>query len=150
MFFPDTNQINKKVLQKSWKSIKTLIFFIVISPGRTTVSCNLSKIHFTCCSLMCIGMSTPLENTHPLSCQAPLKFANCTSPPLFRWSSLCCYWFLWTHPLKIRFFSEPPKYFSSLIPSYLLKIIKFLVKISQFEFIAMTEKNIFVYKIFCH
>ena len=37
---------------------------------------------------------------------------------------------------KIQFFSEPQKYssFLSLIPSYLLKITKFLVKISQFEF----------------
>ena len=31
-----------------------------------------------------------------------------------------------------------------LTPSYLLKLTKFLVKISQFEFLVMTEKNIFV------
>ena len=30
--------------------------------------------------------------------------------------------------------------FSSLIPSYLLKVTKFLGKISQFEFLVMTEK----------
>ena len=54
--------------------------------------------------------------------------------------------------LKVGFFSEPPKYwpFSSLAPSYLLKVTKFFVKISQFEFLVMTEKNIFVYKLFCH
>ena len=40
------------------------------------------------------------------------------------------------------------KSFSSLIPSYLLKVTKFLVKISQFEFLVMTERNIFVYKLF--
>ena len=35
-------------------------------------------------------------------------------------------------PLKVRFFSEPPKYcFPSLTPSYLLKVTKFLGKISQ-------------------
>ena len=53
-------------------------------------------------------------------------------------------------PIKVAFFSEPPKYsnFSSLIPSYLLKVTKFVVKISQFEFLVMTEKNIFVYKLF--
>ena len=38
-------------------------------------------------------------------------------------------------PLKIGFFSEAPQFknFPSLIPSYLLKVTKFLVKISQFN-----------------
>ena len=55
-----------------------------------------------------------------------------------------------TPPLKIRCFSEPQKYSSSslLIASYLLKVTKFLVKISQFEFLVMIEKNIFVYQRF--
>ena len=60
--------------------------------------------------------------------------------------------FLWP-PLKIRQFSrEPQKYssFSSLTQFDLLKITKFLVKFSQFEFFVMTEKNIFVYKRSCH
>ena len=54
------------------------------------------------------------------------------------------------NPLKVGFFIEPPKYyiFSSLTPSYLLKVIKFLVKFSQFELLVMTEKNIFAYKVF--
>ena len=53
-------------------------------------------------------------------------------------------------PLKVGSFSEPPKYYSflSLIPSYLKKITKFFGKISQFEFLVMTEKNIFGYKLF--
>ena len=53
-------------------------------------------------------------------------------------------------PLKVEFLSEHPEYqsFSSLNPSYLLKGTKFLVKICQFEFFVMTEKNIFVYKVF--
>ena len=52
--------------------------------------------------------------------------------------------------LKIRFFSEPEIYssFSFLTPSNLLKITKFLVKVSQFEFFVMTEKNRFVSKLF--
>ena len=33
-------------------------------------------------------------------------------------------------------------------PSYLLKITKFLLKVSQFELFVMTEKNIFVYELF--
>ena len=32
--------------------------------------------------------------------------------------------------------------------SYLLKGIELFVKISQFEFLVMTEKNIFVYELF--
>ena len=40
------------------------------------------------------------------------------------------------------------KSFSSLIPSYLLKVTKFLGKISQFDFLVMTEKNNFAYKPF--
>ena len=44
---------------------------------------------------------------------------------------------------------KPKKYsFSSLIPCYLLKVTKFLHKISQFEFLVMAEKNVFVYKPF--
>ena len=38
--------------------------------------------------------------------------------------------------------------FSSSIPSYLLKVTKFLDKISQFEFLVVTKKNIFAYKLF--
>ena len=53
-------------------------------------------------------------------------------------------------PLKVGFFNEPLKYYSflSLTPSYVLKGTKFLLKMSQFEFSVMTEKNIFAYKLF--
>ena len=40
--------------------------------------------------------------------------------------------------------SQNIKSFSSLTPSYLLKVTKFLLKISQFEL----QKNIFAYKLF--
>ena len=78
--------------------------------------------------MVCIGVSTSPQNP----------------PPLY----YCV--FMTPSPLKVQFFSEAPKYysFSSLTPSCLLKITKFLVKISQFEFLVMTEKNIFVYKLF--
>ena len=75
--------------------------------------------------------SPPPQKHHLLlSCQAPLplKSVNCPSSD----------------------FSENPqniKRFSSLIPSYLLKVTKFLGEISQFEFLVMTEKNIFSYKL---
>ena len=40
------------------------------------------------------------------------------------------------------------KFFILKTPTYLLKVTKFLVKISHFEFLVMTEKNIFVHKLF--
>ena len=46
------------------------------------------------------------------------------------------------------YFSVNPKKFSFLTPSYLLKVNKFLIKISQFEFLVITEKNIFAHKLF--
>ena len=83
-----------------------------------------------CSSIVCIVVST----LKPL-----LKSASCSSPP-FRLppiSFLCK-----LSPLKFRFFSENPKYksFSSVTLSYLLKVTKFVVKISQFEFLIVTEK----------
>ena len=53
-------------------------------------------------------------------------------------------------PLKVGFFSERLQYqsFSSLTPSYLVKVTKFFVNIHQFEFLVMTEENVFVYKLF--
>ena len=47
-------------------------------------------------------------------------------------------------PLKIRYFSIS---FSTLTPSYLLKVTKFLVKMCWCEFAVMTGKSIFVYKL---
>ena len=34
------------------------------------------------------------------------------------------------------------------MPSYLLKVTKFLIKTSEFELLVMTEKNTFAYKLF--
>ena len=53
-------------------------------------------------------------------------------------------------PVKLGLSHEPPKYqsFSSWNPSYLLKVTKFLVKISQFEFLVTTEQRILLYKLF--
>ena len=91
-----------------------------------------------------IGVSTPSKTQPFLSCQAPLKSTNCPSPPLFRQSPL---YIVSSRPPppKVGSFSEP---LSSLIPSYLLKVTKFLVKISQFEFLVTTEQSILVCKLF--
>ena len=62
-------------------------------------------------TVVCIGVPTPLKNNilPPLSCQAPLKNLQTVQAPLFRQSPLYIS-FLWTPPLKVRFFSEHPKY----------------------------------------
>ena len=99
--------------------------------------------------IVCIGVSTPSKIPPPLSCQAPLlKSVNCPSLPFLSNPPSVL---VFCEPfLKVGFFSEPQKYqsFSSLTLSYVLKVTKFLVRISQFEFLVMTEKNIFGYNFF--
>ena len=94
--------------------------------------------------IVCIGVSTPSKRppAYFLPSPPPSKppfLRNSPSILVFRESSL-----------KVGFFSEPQTYqsFSSLTPSYLLKVTKFLVEISQFEFVVMTEENIFGHKLF--
>ena len=65
-------------------------------------------------SLVCIGVSTPSSKTPPPSFlpspPAPLN-QQTSKPPLFRKFPLPHYiGFSWTLALKVRFFSEPPKY----------------------------------------
>ena len=101
-----------------------------------------------------IGVSTPpptLKNTTLLLlCYPPLDLQIVQAPfPLFRQSPLL-YRFSVNSPPKRHIFQWTHKIwkFSSLTPSYLLKVTKFLVKISQFKFLVITEKNISVYKLF--
>ena len=80
-------------------------------------------------------------NSDIVCIRVPLKSAKCPIPSFL---GFCIGFF----PLY-WVFVPPPIRFSFLTPSYIL-IIKFLVKVSQFEFFVMTEKNIFVYELFCH
>ena len=95
--------------------------------------------------IVCIGVSTLSQKHHsPFLTKPALKSANWPSPPPFLGippfpplpppPPLC--WFFMNVPLKVQFFSEPPIYHScsSLTLSNLLKVTKFLLKISQFEF----------------
>ena len=95
------------------------------------------------------GINPPHSKTHSRksSCQAPSLNLQIVQAPFL--SHALYTGFSWI-PLTVRFFSESQKYqrFSFLTPSYLLKVTEFLVKISQFEFLVMTEKNIFAYKLF--
>ena len=56
--------------------------------------------------------------------------------------------FFLANPLPRKLANCPS--FSSLTPSYLLKVTKFIVNISEFNFLVVTEKSIFAYKLFCH
>ena len=109
--------------------VKHLIF--QTSPSTSKAWCHDEYSHTR--RIVRIGVSTshpPLKKRHPrLFCQAP--------------------------PLNMHYilvFREPPplKYqsFLSFTSFFLLKVTKFLVKISEFEFLVMTEKNIFAYKLF--
>ena len=100
--------------------------------------------------IVCIGVSTtPLENTSPSFLPSPLLNLKTVQAPFL--SNPLSILVFREPSLKVEFFSEPQKYqsFSSLTPSYLLKVSEFLVEISQFEFLVMTEKNIFAHKLFC-
>ena len=108
------------------------------------------------------GINPPSKIPPPLSCQAPpLKSTNCPSPPFF-WQGPpppplylffvppLCICFSWTSSPKSQIFQWTPEIlkFASLIPSHLLKVSKFLGKICHYEFVVMTEKNIFADKLF--
>ena len=110
---------------------------------------------------MCIGVSTSPQKHQPLFLAKPppphppplnRQIVQAPPPHFLGNRGDFLYWLFMNLPPKVGFFSEPPKYwsFSSLIPSYLLKVTEFLVKISQFKFLAMTEKNNFAYKLSCH
>ena len=43
-----------------------------------------------------------------------------------------------------------PQNIKVFIKSFLLKVTEILDKMSQFETLAMTEKNVFAYILFCH
>ena len=99
--------------------------------------------------MVCIGVLTHLKTTTLSFLPSPaiLNLQTALAPFLSNFLSLLVF----CEPfLKVGLFSEPQKYqsFSSLTQSYLLKVTKFLVEISQFEFLVMTEKNIFVHKLF--
>ena len=90
-----------------------------------------------------IGYQLPSEKHHHLFfAKLPLNQQTVQAPPPSFSQSPLCIGFS-RPPLKVRSFHEPQKYesFSSLIPSYLLKVTKFLGKISQFEFLVMTEEK---------
>ena len=99
---------------------------------------------------MAIGVPN-LPQIYPpsfLSSPRPLRYANCPTRPIFR-EPPAIYW-LWlfvSPPVKNWIFqwtSIISKFSSSTLP-YHLTVTRFLVKISQINFLDMTEKNIFVY-----
>ena len=85
--------------------------------------------------IMCIGVSTLPQKHHPSSFfprPPPPPFPPSLNPHKNRI-------FQWT-PIMLKFF------ILNLIPSF--KVTKFLIKISQFKFLVVTEKNIFADKPF--
>ena len=142
------------LLSLNESTIKTKNFFFHF-PSKTLFDFeifrfyNFSVLNFMA-SIVCMEYQPPSQKHHlSLSFQArPLHLQIVQAlPPRFRHPPR--YWFF-EEPLKIGFFHESQKYcFSFLTSSYFYKVIKFSVKISHFEYLVMTEKNIFVYKLFC-
>ena len=91
----------------------------------------------------------PPQKYHSLFLAKPPLNLQSFQPPFLGNPSLLIN-FLWTSPPKSWIFRWVPRLlkFFILNPTYLLKVTKLLVEISQFEFLVMAEKNIFVYKLF--
>ena len=85
------------------------------------------------------GINPPSQKHHLLflAKPPPLNWQTVQAPPPP---------FLGNPPPLYWFFVNPKNIKSS--PSYLLKVTKFSGKISQFEFLVMTMKNIFANKLF--
>ena len=83
---------------------------------------------------------SPPLNMQTVQAPSPFFLGNTPSILVFQESPL--------PPYMSDFSVNAHTKFSPLTPSYLLKVTKLLLKISQFEFLVMTEKNIFVYKLF--
>ena len=96
---------------------------------------------------MCIGGITPppkKKKHHPILPSPPLKSANCPSPFTDNPPSVVV---LHEPPPKSWIFQWTFKILKFFIPNSILSFKSNLVKI-QFEFLVMTEKNIFAYKLF--
>ena len=99
MRLPDTDSTSTSLVKKEYLLYAVLSNFLILGN-----CCNWSQLLFleVFCITVCIGVST----TTPLFYQAPLKSANCLSPP-FLGNSPLYIGFSWT-PRKYEFFSEPP------------------------------------------
>ena len=95
-----------------------------------------------------MGYQPLLKNTTSLFLAKPPLNRRTVQVPPFE-AILPLYWFSVTPSLKSDLSVNPQniKPFKYIKPSYLLKVTKFLGKISQFKFLVMTEKNIFAYKL---
>ena len=100
--------------------------------------------------------SPPPQKHHPSSFRIlrPPKSANCPSLP-FSGNYPIYIGFSWPSPPPLpktwifRWTPKILKFFISFTPTYLLKVSKVLVKITQFEFLVVTEQSNLVYKLFC-
>ena len=104
---------------------------------------------------MYIGVSpSSLKNNPRLSSQIPPLNQQIVQAPFL--GNPLYIGFSWTTPpqkkKKIKIFQWIPPKLKFFTLSHLLKVTKFLVKISQFEFLVTTEENNFAYIInfFCH
>ena len=100
--------------------------------------------------IVCIGVSMPPSKPPPpLSYKVSPLNLKTVQAPLFKQSPSTL---VFREPsLKVGFLSDPQKYesFSSLTLSYLLKVTKFLVELSQFEFLVMQRKIFLLINSFC-
>ena len=109
------------------------------------MTCSQHSVHW--------GVNPPAPaNPPPLFFSKPPSNLQTAQAPIFRqFPPIFCF-FVKPSPPKNGIFQWAPIIFKclSLTPSHLLKVTKFLVRFSQFKFLVMTKKNIFVYKLFLY
>ena len=91
------------------------------------------------------GINPPKKIPLPSFFPSPLLNLQTVQAPLFRQSPL---YIVFCKPPTFSVNFKNTKVFHH--SPHLLKVAKFLVKISQFEFLVMTEQSILVYVLFYH
>ena len=94
------------------------------------------------------GINPPQKHPFPSFLPSPHLNLETVQTLSFLGNPPPLYWFFMTPPAESRIFQWAPKMLKFLILNTILsftKVTKFLIKISQFEFLVMTEKNIFVF-----
>ena len=131
-----------------WKYFFQLMLNEVLKSCENDICWLMHSVHW--------GINPPLKTPPPLG-QASPQICRMSKPPYilvfhepFPQKMDFSYWFFVNpSPQKLIFQENPHNIFLPLTLSHILKVTKFFVKISQYcKFLVMTEKNIFVYKLF--
>ena len=100
------NSFKIKILKDYQKALKSQLYFFFRNQSHLMDQIMKNKRGLELVHSVHRGINPPKKHHPRLSCQAPLKFANCPSPPppLFR-QSTPLYWFFVNSPTQMSDFS---------------------------------------------